>query len=193
MIEAAESAGRKIRGILDLPELIGTYVCGYEIIGTDDDIPKYVGDCEFIVSLGSIEHTEPRIRLHNMIKEAGGTLAIIKASTAVVSRHAEVGAGTVVLHHALVNANAKVGESVIINSAALVEHDAEVGDLTHVSTGARINGACKVGERCFVGSGAVLVQGVSTVDDVFIGAGSLLARDAAASGTYIGYPARKMK
>lgn len=193
VIEAAESSGRKIRGILDLPQFAGTSVSGYPVIGNDDDIDKYVDDCEFIVTLGSIENIGPRQRLHRKITESGGTLATIVASTAFVSPRAQIGQGTVVLHQAVVNSCAKVGESVIVNSGAIVEHDAEVGDLTHVSTGAKVNGACRVGKRCFVGSGAVMVQGMEMGDDVFLGAGSLLARNALQPGTYIGYPARKVK
>ena len=193
VIEAAESAGRKIRGILDMPQFVGSAVSGYPVIGTDDAIPEYVGDCEFIVTLGAIEHAEPRARLHKRIKEAGGSLATVIASTAFVSPRSSIGEGTVVLHQAVVNANAKVGESVIINTGAIIEHDAEVGDVTHVSTGAKVNGGCKVGARCFVGSGAIMVQGISAGDDVFLGAGSLLAKDAKEPGTYVGYPARKLK
>lgn len=193
VIEAAESCGRKIRGILDLPQFIGNEVCGYPVVGSDDDIDKYVDDCEFIVTLGSIENSVPRQKLHSKIKEAGGTLATVVASTAYVSRRATIGQGTVILHQAVVNSMAKVGESVIVNSGAIVEHDAEVGELTHISTGAKVNGGCKVGRRCFVGSGAVMVQGIAMGDDVFLGAGSLLAKNADAPGTYVGFPARKVK
>lgn len=193
VIEAAESTGRTIRGILDLPQFVGTEVSGYPVVGTDSDIARYVDDCEFIVTLGSIENTEPRLRLHRRIKEAGGRLATIVASTAFLSPRAQVGVGTVLLHQSVVNAAATVGESVIVNTGAIVEHDAWVGDLTHVSTGAKVNGACRVGARCFIGSGAVMVQGVATGDDVFVGAGSLLARNAPEAGTYVGFPARKVK
>lgn len=193
VIEAAESQGRRIRGILDLPRFIGTEVSGYRVIGSDEDIPEYVDDCEFVVTLGSIENSEPRQNIHNMIKDAGGCLATIVASTAYLSPRASVGAGTVLLHQSVVNASAKVGESVIVNTGAIVEHDAEVGDLTHISTGAKVNGGCRVGSRCFIGSGAVMVQGVIAGDDVFLGAGSLLARDAADPGTYVGFPARKVR
>lgn len=192
VIEAAESSGRKIRGILDLPQYLGTDVSGYPVVGNDDDIGKYVDDCEFLVTLGSIENSGPRCRLHARIKECGGNLAIVIASTAFVSPRARIGEGSVVLHQAVVNSMAEIGESVIVNSGAIVEHDASVGDLTHVSTGARVNGACRVGCRCFVGSGAVMVQGVEMGDDVFLGAGSLLAKNADKPGTYVGYPARKV-
>lgn len=193
VIEAAESAGRKIRGILDLPQFVGTEVSGYKVIGSDDDIPAYVEDCEFLVTLGSIENSVPRQKLLRRIKEAGGELATVVASTAFLSPRACVGAGTVLLHQSVVNAAANVGESVIINTGAIIEHDAVVGDLTHVSTGAKVNGACRVGARCFVGSGAVMVQGVSLTDDSFLGAGSLLAKNAVEAGTYVGFPARKIK
>ncbi len=193
VIEAAESCGRKIRGILDLPRFIGNEVCGYSVIGSDDDIEKYVDECEFIVTLGSIENSIPRQKLHSKIKEAGGTLATVVASTAYVSRRAAIGQGTVILHQSVVNSMARIGESVIVNSGAVVEHDAEVGELTHISTGAKVNGGCKVGARCFVGSGAVMVQGTVMADDAFLGAGSLLARNADAPGTYVGFPARKVK
>lgn len=193
VIEAVESSGRKIRGIIDLPEYLGTEVAGYKIIGNDDDIPNYVDDCEFIVTLGAIENAEPRERLHRRIKAAGGVLATIIASTAYVSPRAKLGMGTVVLHQSVVNSCAEIGESVIINTGAIVEHDSKIGDFTHISTGAKINGGCEVGKRCFVGSGSVLIQGIKTVDDVFVGTCSLLSRDAKEKGTYIGYPARIFK
>ncbi len=193
VIDAAESAGMKIRGILDMPDRVGTTVSGYPVIGSDEDISSFVEDCEFIVTLGAIENPVPRQNLHKRVKEAGGTLAKVIASTAFVSPRATIGEGTVVLHQAVVNSSAVVGESVIINSGAIVEHDSEVGDCTHVSTGARINGACRVGSCCFIGSGATLVQGITVGDDVFIGAGSLVAKDAVMPGTYVGYPARKIK
>ncbi len=193
VIDAAESAGYKIRGIIDLPEFVGSEVSGYPVIGSDDDIPHFVDDCEFVVTLGAIENAVPRHKLHCRIKEAGGKLATVVASTAYLSPRASVGDGTVLLHQSVVNSAAKVGESVIVNTGAIVEHDACVGDLTHISTGAKINGACRVGSRCFIGSGAVMVQGVAAGDDVFLGAGSLLAKDAPDAGTYVGFPARRVK
>lgn len=193
VIDAAVSAGMKIRGVLDMSERIGTMVSGYPVIGTDEDIPSFVNDCEFVITLGAIENPVPRERLHERVKEAGGTLSRVVASTAFVSPHAKIGEGSVVLHQAVVNSSAVVGDSVIINTGAIVEHDSKVGDYTHVSTGAKINGACCVGRRCFIGSGATLVQCTNVGDDVFVGAGSLVAKDALSAGSYIGYPARKVK
>ncbi|MDE5758312.1 MAG: hypothetical protein K2H85_06830, partial [Allobaculum sp.] len=109
VIEAIESEGREIKGILDLPKYFGDECLGYRVIGTDADIPLYVDDCEFIVTLGFITDPEHRIQLHRLVEDAGGKFATVVASSATVSRHASLGEGTVVLHNANVNAGACVG------------------------------------------------------------------------------------
>ena len=40
VIDVAESAGYSIGGILDIPELVGSTVLGYPVIGTDDNMWK---------------------------------------------------------------------------------------------------------------------------------------------------------
>lgn len=119
VIEAAESMGLAIGGILDLLENVGGRILGYPVIGTDDDIPRLVSDFDFIVTLGFIKDPYLRIRLHERIEAAGGNLATVIASTAHVSRHATVQCGTVILHHACVNAGALIGKGCIINTFAI--------------------------------------------------------------------------
>ena len=86
VIEAAESCGREIAGILDLAELVGGEVACYRIVGTDSDITRYADTCEFIVTLGSIKSAEKRKQLFYAILKAGATPATLIASTAYVSK-----------------------------------------------------------------------------------------------------------
>ncbi len=188
VIEAAESSGMIIRGILDRKEHVGEKVLGYEIIGTDDDILLFANDCDFIVTLGFIKNSAPRVRLHNLVENCGGRFATVIASTANVSRYAEIGDGTVVLHNAVVNAGAKIGRGCIINTLACVEHDVRVGDYCHLSTGSIVNGDCRIGSRSFIGSGTVVNNGISITDDVIVGSGSLVRKDLGKSGVYYGSP-----
>ncbi len=192
VIEAAESCGREIKGILDLPNTIGTTCLGYPVIGGDDDIPNYAEDCEFVVTMGFIKNPALRNKLHTLVEEANGTLATIIASTAHVSKHANIAPGTVVLHCATVNAGAKVGKGCIINTHANIEHDVKVGDYCHVSTGAMLNGDCEIGENCFIGSGSVIAQGVKICSDAVVGAQCLVIRDIILKGTYAGIPAKQI-
>ena len=189
VIDVAESAGYTVLGILDRPEEVGKKVLDYEVIGTDDDMVKYVDQAEFIVTVGQIKSPNLRIKLHNMVEHVGGKLATIVAYTAHVSKYAQLDAGTVVMHQAVVNADAKIGKGCIINTFANIEHDVVIGDYCHISTGAMVNGECKVGERCFIGSQSVLANCISVRDGIIIGAGSVVRKSISEKGIYAGNPA----
>lgn len=189
VIEAAESAGYSILGVLDMPEEVGKEILSTKVIGTDDDIPAYVDRAEFVITVGFIKNPATRIKLYHKVKEASGKLATIIASSAYVSKYAKIGEGTVVLHHAFVNAGAKVGKNVILNTATNIEHDAVIGDHCHISTGSMVNGDCKVGNNCFVGSQSVLANGITIGDDIIVGAGSLIRKSISEKGIYSGNPA----
>lgn len=189
VIEAAESAGYTIRGILDTPELVGKSVLGYPVIGTDDEIENYIKEAAFVVTVGHIKDASLRIKLHDKITSAGGELATIVASTARVSRYARVGEGTVVMHNTFVNADAKIGRGCIINSYANIEHDAVIGDYCHISTGAMVNGNCKVGNETFIGSQSVMSNGIEIIAGCIVGAGSFVRKSITRKGVYSGNPA----
>ncbi len=190
VIEVAESAGYEIKGILDMPDEVGKEVLpGHKIIGTDDEIPQYVEECDFVITVGFIKNPALRIKLYNKVKVAGGRLATIIASTAYVSKYAEIGEGTVIMHHAFVNAGAKIGDNCIINTFANIEHDAEVGNQCHISTGTMVNGECKIGENCFIGSQSVCANCIEIASDIIVGAGSVVRKSIRVKGIYAGNPA----
>ena len=190
VIEVAESAGYEIKGILDMPDEVGKEVLpGHKVIGTDDEIPQYVEECDFIITVGFIKNPALRIKLYNKVKAAGGRLATIIASTAHVSKYAELGEGTVIMHHAFVNAGAKIGDNCIINTFVNIEHDAEVGNQCHISTGTMVNGECKIGENCFIGSQSVCANCIEIASDIIVGAGSVVRKSMRVKGIYAGNPA----
>lgn len=193
VIDVAESIGYTILGILDNEENLGKKVLDYNIIGTDDDIAKYIKDAKFIVTIGQIKEASLRIKLHDKIIALGGNIATLIASTAHVSKYAKVGEGTVVLHQAMVNADAVIGKGCIINTYANIEHDAIVGDYTHISTGAMVNGSCRVGNRVFLGSQSVLAQGVLIADNTIVAAGTFVNKSILDTGIYAGNPIRKIR
>lgn len=189
VIEVAESAGYEIRGILDMSEAVGKEVLpGHKVIGTDDEIPQYVDECDFVITVGFIKNPDLRIKLYNRVKDAGGKLATIVAATAHVSKYAIVSDGSVIMHNALVNADAKIGENCIINTFVNIEHDAEIGNHCHISTGTMVNGGCKIGDNCFVGSQAVCANYIEIGSDIIIGAGSVVRKSIRTKGIYAGNP-----
>ena len=190
VIDVAESAGYEILGILDRPEEVGKKVLGYEVLGTDDEMVKYIDKADFIVTVGQIKSPALRIKLHGMIENVGGHLATIIAPTAHVSKHASIGEGTIIMHQAFVNAEAKIGKGCIINTASTIEHEVIVGDYCHISTGATVNGGAKVGERTFIGSQSVINQLVAIGSGTVVGAGSAVVSDLPNNCVAVGVPAK---
>jgi sugar O-acyltransferase (sialic acid O-acetyltransferase NeuD family) len=163
-----------VAGVIDRPDSGLTSVFGYPVLGEDADLPGLRKKYDFaLVAVGQIKSSALRIQLFERLRSLGFQLPVIQSSRAYVSKHAKVGAGTIVMHDALINAGASVGENCIINSKALIEHDAIVGSHCHISTGAIVNGEVRIGARTFFGSNAVCVHGISIPEGSFIPARSL--------------------
>ena len=173
-IDVIEQEGNyRIAGIVDLPEKLHQKILGYEIIATDDDLPRLVNEYEnFLITLGQIKSPEKRIRIFQTLKESGAKLPVIVSPLAYVSKHAKIGDGTIIMHNALINAGARIGSNCIINSKALIEHDATIGDHCHVATGAIINGGVKVGSGNFFGSNSVCKEYIEVAENAVIGCGA---------------------
>jgi sugar O-acyltransferase (sialic acid O-acetyltransferase NeuD family) len=174
-IDVIEQEGRfTVAGVIDRPDSGAASVLGYPVLGEDADLPGLRKQYAFaLVAVGQLKSASVRIQLFERLKSIGFELPVILSPRAYVSKHAQVGAGTIVMHDALINAGASVGENCIINSKALIEHDATVGSHCHISTGAIVNGGVSVGSGTFFGSNAVSVHGVSIPEGSFIPAGSL--------------------
>jgi len=184
----------RIKGFIDAIGAGKRMVLGYPILGEDhliDEQAKLEG-LQFLVTVGQIKSAATRIKIFEHILKAGGKLATVIASTAIVSRTAKLEEGTIAMHYAMVNADAHIGKNVILNNKCLIEHDCVIGDHVHISTGALINGSCSIGSRVFVGSGAVLKNDVHIGNDVVIGAGSYVRKSILERGIYSGNPAKKV-
>lgn len=165
----------EIVGIIDVKKKVGDMILGYPIIGTDAEIDSLqISIDAYHISIGMISLSDKRAKLFNTLINSGLKFPVIQSPYAYVSKHARIGEGTVIMHHAIVNAGAVVGENCIINTKSLIEHDAVVGDHCHIATGAIINGGVSVGEGSFVGSGAVSKQGSIIPAGTFIKANSII-------------------
>lgn len=164
----------EIIGILEKVEHVGAAVLGYDVIGTDEMIGALAEDgCYFLVAVGQVYHSRTREALCAEVEACGGKLATVVSPRAYVSRHASIGAGTIVMHDALINAGARIGRNCIVNSKALIEHDAKIEDHCHISTASVVNGGAIVLKGTFVGSNATMKEYVRTAEHDFVKAGSL--------------------
>ena len=174
VIDVIEQEARfEIAGIIDKPELLGTKILGYPVIGNDSDIEILAKKYKYaLVTVGQIKSPLLRIKLFDLAAKAGFTLPSIVSPLAHASKHSKIGNGTVVMHHAIINANVSIGNNCIINSKALIEHDCSISN-NHISTNATINGEVKIGSKCFIGSNVTVKDNTTIEENSFIKAGTL--------------------
>jgi sugar O-acyltransferase (sialic acid O-acetyltransferase NeuD family) len=168
----------KIAGLIGTAAEVGTSVLGYGVLGTDEELADLARryPCA-LITCGQVKTPDLRIRLFERLTSLAYEMPVIVSPRAYVSSHAQLGAGTIVMHGAIVNAGAVVGRNCIINSQVLIEHGASVADHCHIATAAVVNGEARVGAGTFIGSNAVLREGVIVAERSLIGMGERLLGD----------------
>ena len=187
-IDVIEQHGQyRVAGLVGMPEELNTKHLGYTVIATDDDLPELAQTYQYaIITVGHIRSSDSRTRLYQRSTEMGFQFPNIAAPTAYVSRHATIGAGTIVMHGAVVNAGAKIGNNCIINTRALIEHDVIVEDHCHISTGAVLNGNVTIGTGSFVGSSSIIKEGISIGSGCLVGMGLSVRHNLADQARFAG-------
>ena len=176
VIDIIEQEGRfNIIGIIDKPELLGTNVLKYQIIGNDSELHILVKRCNnALITVGQISSPLPRIKLFDTVLKLGFILPSIVSPRAYVSQYASIGMGSIIMHDAIVNSSAKIGDNCIINTKSIVEHDSSIGNHCHISTNTVINGGVVVGDGSFIGSGVISKENIKIDNNSFVKAGSII-------------------
>lgn len=196
VLECLDHAQYEAVGFLDKDNMRqGEKVSGLPILGDDSDPAKWLsqGITCCIVGIGHMGNPKLRNKLYLTYRNAGYELVTAIHSTAQVSPHAKIGAGTVIMPGVILNADAVIGNNCIINTGAIIEHDAHISDGVHVAPGCIITGAVKICENSFVGAGSNVINGACIHHDCIIGAGSVVITDLPECSVSVGSPARIIK
>ena len=193
--------GGHCRSVIDVLEMAHVSVAGiihgsndrqenifcHPALGKDEDLPNLLGTySKALVTVGQIKTATPRKTLFETLKALGFSLPYIVSPLGHCSAHSSLGAGSIVMHHALVNSNVHIGQNCIINSKALVEHDSVVHDHCHIAVGAIICGNVCIGQGTFVGAGACIKEGVTIGENCIIGMNCTVRQNMSSGTKYVG-------
>ena len=161
---------------------------GFEVVG--DDFAIIGGKIAFDAAIIALGDNWLRAHWSAQFEQHGIVQTRVVHPSAVISRSAVIGQGTVVLAGAIVNASASVGDGCILNIASTVDHDCIIGNFAHIAPGANISGEVIIGAQCLIGVGAAVRPSMSIGVGVTVGAGSVVVRSIPDGQTVIGNPAR---
>ena len=186
IMDSLKASGIEVSGLFDdNPEV--KELLGYRVFGSFDQ--AVLGSDELIDSVG-LNHIRKRI-VDKLPADIRYGWAI--HPSAIISDHASVGGGTVVMQGAVIQSSVTIGKHCIINTAASVDHDCVIDDFVHISPNATLCGGVSVGEGSQVGAGAVVVPGIKIGKWSLVAAGAMVMKDVPDNVVVLGNPARVIK
>ena len=187
-IEAIEAENKKeIVGLIGTPAEIGKKLLGYEVLGSEKDFVALLElTSNLILGIGQIKSPNLRIEIKEKYIKNGFTFESVISPMAQISKHAVIGAGTVIMHRVVINAGVKIGDYSIINTGSIIEHDSKIGNFSHISTGVISNGKTSIGNNTFVGSGTIIMEQIKIGDNCIIGMGQQVRHDLSDYSKYVG-------
>jgi sugar O-acyltransferase (sialic acid O-acetyltransferase NeuD family) len=186
MLGAVPEGPRAVGFVDDNLSLHGTRVLDLPVVGAIDEVARR-GVRRVAMGIGN---NAARRRLFGRVLELGLQPVSVVHPSAVISRHASVGRGTVVMANATINVAAEIGENAIVNTAASIDHHCVIGAHAHIAPGAVLAGNVRIGEETVIGAGAVVIPGVSIGARCVVGAGAVVTSDVPDDATVAGVPAR---
>ena len=161
-------------GILD-SNIKENNILGYKILGGDNLIPELVNEnTYFLITIGQIKSYSIRKKISEILIKNKAKFATVISNLAYVSKHANIGEGSIIMNGAIVNANSSIGKNCIINTKSNVEHGVLIGDFCHLSTCAVINGDSVIRNGTFIGSNATISNDVIIKKNSIISAGKFI-------------------
>ena len=184
IIDILKSASIEIESVIDDNPKNKT-ILGIEIIKTTNfDFSKIKNT---IISIGN----------NNVRKKLSSQLNVNFVNaihpTALISKFATIGKGTVIMAGVIVNPEAQIGSHCIVNTGAIIEHDCIISNYAHISPGVLLAGSVTVGQGAHIGIGATVIQGIKIGTWSTVGAGATIIRDVPDYAVVVGNPGKIIK
>jgi sugar O-acyltransferase (sialic acid O-acetyltransferase NeuD family) len=193
VVDILEQENRcRIVGLLDSVKPPGTEVLGYQVIGSDEDLPALVAGqiCDgIIVAIGD---NWVRSRMSARIKQMLPHIRFVSAlhPSAQIAMSSSVGPGTVIMAGVVVNPGCHVGESCILNTGSSLDHDSRMEDFSSLAPHAVTGGGVRIGACSAIAIGAVVSHSIRIGDNTVVGAGATVLRDIPDRVVAYGSPAK---
>ena len=184
-----------IVGLLNKRPKKNEKISGYDILGNDEDLPKFVKTHAIKGIIIAVGDNFTRANVVSHIREICPELSFYSAThpQASIASDVSVGQGTVIMAGVSVNPTSSIGEFCILNTNSSLDHDSQMGDFTSLAPGVTVGGDCQVGEFSAINIGAILIPRITIGAHSVVGAGSLVNKSVGSFEVVYGSPAKKIR
>jgi sugar O-acyltransferase (sialic acid O-acetyltransferase NeuD family) len=185
----------RIAGLIASTKPAGEHAFGYEVLGTESDLPVLADRLKLRGCLIAIGDNWRRHLVAQKLMQLTPALDFIAAvhPSAQLARGASVGRGSVIMAGAVVNSDSRVGEFCILNTHASLDHDSVMQDFSSLAPKAATGGNVHIGEYSAISMGANVIHGRRIGRHSVVGAGALVLEDLPDFAVAYGVPARVIR
>ncbi len=192
IIEAIELNNEfEVMGYIDTFIPKGKEIFGYQVLGNEEILKDLYnnGITKGIIAIGD---NWTRYLMYKKVKELCPSFEFITVihPTAIISKYAKIGKGTVVLTLGKINTDSIVGDFCILNTNSNLGHDSVMGDFSSLASSVTMGGTTKVGKYSAISLGACVIQNITIGKHTVIGAGSVITQDIDDYNVAYGIPAK---
>ncbi|MGI9550528.1 MAG: acetyltransferase [Aurantibacter sp.] len=196
VLDIIEKEGKyNVVGFIDTYKGKARLMNGYEILGSEDELPYLMDRFNFSAGIVAIGDNWIRKMLVDRIAEIAPSFRFVSTihPQAIIGRDVRIGKGTAVMPGAIVNSNSFVGNFCIVNTNASLDHDGVMGDYSSLAPRASTGGYVHVGEFSAVCLGANVIEGINIGHHTVVGAGSLVVNNVKSHVVAYGTPSQVIR
>ena len=193
-LETFHLAGKEAIGIISLPgEKSIASLDGAPVVASLDELEDVYEKHEKPLLLFCCSKNRLKEELKTRLEKYRPAYVSAIHPTAVISRTATVGQGTIINARAVIQPFVKVGNHAMIHAGVVIEHDCVVDDYANLAPNVTLAGWTRVGKGATLYTGAIAIPTINIGEYATIGAGGVVLQNIPDNATAVGIPARLLQ
>ena len=193
ILDIVESEGRyQPVGFIDSYKQKGTLKNGYEILGTEFDLPYLIEKWNIYGGIVALGDNWLRAQLVKRVEKIAPGFRFVSAvhPTAYIGRDVRIAEGTAIMPRTVVNANSRVGKHCILNTGSVLEHDGRMENYSSLAPRVCTGGKVSLGYCSAISMGVNIIENIAIGAHSVVGAASLVLHDLPGNVLAYGSPAK---
>ncbi|KSA12408.1 acetyltransferase [Maribacter dokdonensis] len=193
VLDCLEKEGEyNVIGFVDSYRVKGTIVNGYQVLGSEYDLPFLINRFNVRGGVVAIGDNWTRKLVVDKISKIAPNFNFINTihPSAKIGKDVLMGCGNVIMPGAIINSNSLIHDFCILNSNSILEHDSVMESYASLAPSSCCGGNVFLGKFSSICLGASLVNGIEIGQHTVIGAGALVVDHFGDNVMAYGSPAR---